>query len=75
MCQWGEDFWDGIWDKATRRHRLGTLTPDRALLIQDGVVRAVADVVNAKLVWTESGKLNKTGIFVTLEPRSEYERR
>jgi tRNA(Ile)-lysidine synthetase-like protein len=67
---------DGVWDKVTRRRRMGSFGSDRALLLQDGLVRAVADIETRRLVWVEvSRKLNKTGIFVTLESRSEYERR
>ena len=68
---------EGDWGKAKRRRRLGPLHPDRcALVVQGNRIRAVIDPAARSVLWSdEFGKLNKTGIFVTLVPRSEYERR
>lgn len=69
---------DPAWGKAKRRRRLGALEPDRcALLIQGGLLRAAVDPRRNRVLWSETGpgKLNKTGIFVKLRGRSDYERR
>lgn len=69
---------DPDWGKAVRRRRLGSLEASRCLLVlQDLKVRAVFDLEALKPVWLEKAgeKLNNDGIFVTLEKRSDYERR
>jgi tRNA(Ile)-lysidine synthetase-like protein len=69
---------DPDWGKERRRRRLGTAHQGRcALLLQDALVRAVVDPLAKRVVWSETGpeKLHKTGIFVKLEQRSDYERR
>lgn len=69
---------DPDWGKAKRRSRLGGLGPDRVVLVlQDGLIRAVLDRKRGSVVWLDApaGKLHNSRIFVTLERRSEYERR
>jgi len=69
---------DPDWGRDRRRHRLGSLRPERcALLLQDGLVTAVLDPLMNRVLWAETsqGKLHKAGIFVKLRQRSDYERR
>jgi len=69
---------DPDWDRRVRRRRLGSLDPGRAaLVLQDGLIRAVVDPTEGRVLWAESppGKLHIPGIFVTLVRRSDYERR
>lgn len=57
------------WGKDLRRRRLGSLDPQAmALVLQDGLVRAVVDPRRNRVVWSDSEgeKLHKTGIFVNL---------
>ncbi len=68
---------DGVWTRVLKRRRLGRLTPDRcSLIVQEGFVKAVVDPREKRVVWAETPeeKLNKTGIFVKLLRRSDYER-
>jgi len=70
------------WSRKKRQRRLGNVNQTRcAMVLQQGLLRAVIDPLEQRVLWTESlpGKLNKSGIFVTLESvtskkRSEYER-
>lgn len=63
------------WGKDQRRRRLGA--GRRLLILQAGLVRAALELPSGRLVWSENngGKLHNDRIFVTLERRSEYERR
>jgi len=63
------------WGKDERRRRLGS--GRRLLILQSGLVRAAFELPGGRLVWSENsgGKLHNDRIFVTLERRSEYERR
>lgn len=66
------------WGKERRRKRLGSLEPSRcALILQGGLLRAAVDPMENRVLWNETGvgKLHKTGIFVKLIGRSDYERR
>lgn len=69
---------DPDWGKQKRRHRLGSLKPERcALVVQEHKIVAALDPQTNRVLWIETGseKLHKTGIFVKLIARSDYERR
>lgn len=68
---------DSDWGKDVRRRRLGSLEVPKLLVLQDRRLRAVLDLETGTPVWREKAgeKLNNNGIFVTLEKRSDYERR
>jgi len=65
------------WGKNVRRRRLGSLGAPKLLVLQDRMLKAVFDLETGNPVWLEKAgeKLNNDGIFVTLEKRSDYERR
>lgn len=65
------------WGKSLRRSRLAGVSSDHcALVLQGGFLKAVVHPERAQVLWSESPqeKLHKTGIFVKLLKRSDYER-